>query len=54
LIVNGRYLGLAQAYAMEGEPRHGAEVYSLMRNSDLPPQPYLDTFFDAGTERQDR
>jgi hypothetical protein len=34
--INGRYLGLAQAYVMEGEPRHGAEVYSLMRDSDLP------------------
>jgi hypothetical protein len=52
--VNGRYLGLAQAYVMEGEPHHGAEVYSLIRDSDLPPQPYLDRFFDSGTERHGR
>jgi len=52
--VNGRYLGLAQAYVMEGEPGHGAEVYSLMRDSDLPPQSYLGRFFDSGTERQGR
>ena len=26
-IVNGRYLGLAQAYAMDRELGHGAEVY---------------------------
>jgi pentatricopeptide repeat protein len=52
--VNCRYLGLAQAYAMEGEPRHGAEVYSLMRDSDLPPHSYLDKFFDSGMERQGR
>ena len=52
--VGCRYLGLAQAYVMEGEPRHGAEVYSLMRDSDLLPQPYLDTFFGAGTEPQGR
>jgi hypothetical protein len=52
--VNSRYLGLAQAYAMEGNPRHGAEVYSLPRDSDLPPHSYLDKFFDSGMERHGR
>jgi len=51
-LVDDRYLGLAQAYAMTDEPRHGAETYSLMRDSQLPPAAYLDAFFDTGAERQ--
>ncbi|SCG64273.1 hypothetical protein GA0070213_10871 [Micromonospora humi] len=31
---------------------HGAEVYSLMRDSDLPAGAYLTRFFDTGDERQ--
>lgn len=46
------YLGLAQSYRLAEEPGHGAEVYSLMRTSDLPPDRYLDAFFDTGGERQ--
>jgi len=30
----------------------GAEVFSLLRESDLEPDAYLDAFFDTGTERQ--
>ena len=30
----------------------GAEVFSLMRDSDLTPHEYLDHFFDTGDERQ--
>lgn len=30
----------------------GAEVFSLLRESDLEPDAYLDTFFDTGEERQ--
>ena len=33
-------------------PRDGAEVFSLIRHSDLPPKPYLDRFFSTGTELQ--
>ncbi|PRY15364.1 hypothetical protein [Kineococcus rhizosphaerae] len=47
-----KYLGLAQAYALSDEPGDGAEVFSLMRTSDLPPAAYLDRFFDSGRERQ--
>lgn len=47
-----RYLGLAQAYRMADEPDDGAEVFSLVRVSDLDDEAYLDTFFDTGTERQ--
>ncbi|MEW2591927.1 hypothetical protein [Micromonospora aurantiaca] len=46
------YLGFAQAYRMFDELGHGAEVYSLMRDSELPPDAYLTTFFDTGEERQ--
>jgi hypothetical protein len=46
------YLGLAQAYHLFDEPGHGAEVFSLIRDSSLEPDEYLDTFFDTGSERQ--
>ena len=46
------YLGFAQAYLLADEPATGAEVFSLMRSSDLEPEAYLDTFFDTGSERQ--
>lgn len=29
------------------------EVFSLMRDSDLAPDEYLDRFFSAGSEQQD-
>jgi hypothetical protein len=46
------YTELAQVYALYDEPGHGAEVFSLMRDSDLDTNAYLDTFFDTGRERQ--
>lgn len=46
------YLGLAQSYQLESSPSHATEVFSLMRDSDLEPDDYLDRFFDAGDERQ--
>jgi hypothetical protein len=51
-LVGNRYLGLAQAYRMAEEIGHGAEVYSLIRDSELPPDAYLSAFFDTGRERQ--
>jgi len=48
----GTYLGLAQSYRLIGTPSDGAEVFSLMRHSELGPDDYLDTFFDTGAERQ--
>jgi hypothetical protein len=35
---------------LEGES--GLEVFSLIRDSDLPPEEYVDRFFDTGTEHQ--
>lgn len=46
------YLGLLQAYALPEPPGHGAEVFSLIRDSDLGADDYLDAFFDTGRERQ--
>ena len=46
------YTGLAQAYLLFDAPGHGAEVFSLLRGSDLDPEEYLDRYFDTGTERQ--
>ena len=50
--VDAEYAGMAQGYQLEAEPGHGAEVFSLMRDSDLDADAYLDTFFDTDGERQ--
>ena len=47
-----RDLGLVHAYVLIHEPGQGAEVFSLIRGSELAPEAYLDAFFDTGTERQ--
>ena len=46
------YLGMAQSYQLVEEVSDGAEVFSLMRDSEMEPEEYLDTFFDTGTEHQ--
>lgn len=46
------YLNLAQSYLIGDRPEHGSEVFSLVRDSDLSDDDYLDTFFNTGTERQ--
>jgi hypothetical protein len=44
--------GFAQAYPLaDSPPRDGAEVFSLIRDSALPPKPYVERFFDTGSER---
>ena len=50
--VESTFLGFAQAYVMPEEPGQGAEVFSLLRDSDLDPDSYLDAFFDTGAERE--
>src|SRR5690242_782547 len=42
------YLDFAQAYQLAEEPAHGSEVFSLVRESSLEREKYLDTFFDTG------
>jgi hypothetical protein len=43
-------IGLAQAYNLFADPADGAEVFSLIRRSDLNAQDYLARFFDTGGE----
>jgi hypothetical protein len=43
---------LLQAYRLPAEPSDGAEIFSLIRMSQLRPDPYLSAFFDTGTELQ--
>jgi hypothetical protein len=45
------FIGLSQAYHLADPPGHGAEVFSLMRDSSLSHEVYLDTFFSTGAER---
>lgn len=47
-----RYLGLAQAFQLVEPPADGAEVFSLLRDSQLAPDKYLTTYFDTGDEHQ--
>jgi hypothetical protein len=47
------YLGLAQGYETgKTELTPGSEVFSLLRQSVLPPAEYLDRHFDTGGEHQ--
>ena len=46
------YLGLAQCYLVAETPGDGAEVFSLIRDSDLAPQDYVTKYFDTGREHQ--
>ena len=48
-----QYVELAQAYELVDDPTvQGAEVFSLIRDSALPPSDYVDRFFDTGEEHQ--
>ncbi|MFJ2738928.1 hypothetical protein ACIO3O_04595 [Streptomyces sp. NPDC087440] len=53
ILTGTEYLGLVQTYHLvdETRPGHGSEVYSLMRDSELAPDAYLDRHFDTGGER---
>ena len=47
------FADFGQAYHLaDVPPRNGAEVFSLVRDSALPPKAYLDRFFSTGRERQ--
>ena len=48
---NMEFLGYSQAYALfESVPANGIEIFSLLRESDLDSEIYIDTFFDTGSE----
>lgn len=57
--VDGEDCGLAQVYEPYGDAvgglraaADGCEIFSLVRQSDLSPGEYLDSFFDTGREQQ--
>src|SRR5262245_46148665 len=52
--LGGENTTLAQAFhlAVGDDIDEGAEVFSLIRDSSLSAQEYVDQFFDTGTERQ--
>ncbi len=51
--VNASYLGHSQAFHIyDGQIAHGSEVFSLMRDSSLSPDDYIDHFFSTGMERE--
>jgi hypothetical protein len=47
-----KYLKLAQSFHLFEPPDDGKEVFSLIRESELPPDEYLNAFFDTGNESQ--
>lgn len=47
-------LDFRQSYALLPVPGHGAEVFSLIRESGLPPEAYISAFFDTGAEKHQR
>jgi len=51
--LGSEYLDMAQAYWIgRDRPAAGTEIFSLLRDSDLCPDDYLDSFFDTGRERE--
>jgi hypothetical protein len=47
------FLDLLQAYALTDPlDASSVEVFSLLRESELPPKQYIDRHFDTGRERQ--
>jgi len=51
--IGWQYLGLSQAYRISADQiEPGVEVFSLIRDSELPSETYLDRFFATGAEHQ--
>ena len=49
---DGESIGYHMVFELDdGSLRSGSELFSLMRDSDLTPNEYLDHFHDTGTER---
>tara|TARA_R110001592_G_scaffold159604_1_gene391217 strand:+ start:1224 stop:1931 length:708 start_codon:yes stop_codon:yes gene_type:complete len=45
------YLNFIDCFQIfDAKPEGGAEVYSLMRKSELPPEEYIDRFYESGDE----
>lgn len=51
--VGVEFIEFSQAYLLADDPRDsGAEVFSLIRDSDLPPKEYAARYFSTGAERE--
>jgi len=46
-------LSLYQSFELSDAPQDGAEVFSLIRRSELQPDAYLDSFFSTGSELEE-
>lgn len=52
--VSGTFSGYVSVFELSEEQiGDGAEVFSLMRDSDLPADQYIDRFYTTGDERSD-
>jgi hypothetical protein len=50
--LRSEYLQIAQAYWIGPDrPGEGAELFSLLRDSELDADDYIDAFYDTGSER---
>jgi hypothetical protein len=47
-----KVLVLFQSFELFGPPGDGVEVFSLIRDSELTADEYVDSFFDTGSEHQ--
>jgi hypothetical protein len=53
-MADARHVGLVGVFCLpEDEPRHGSEVFSAQRHSDLAAEDYIRTFFRTGNELPD-
>lgn len=50
VLFNGRLVPFCQVYELPSEPGHGAEVFSLIRQSELSREEYVRRFFSTGDE----
>jgi len=46
-----KYTGFCTSFQLFDQPIAGKEIYSIIRNSDLDPEQYLDEHYDTGEER---
>ena len=46
-----KYTGFCTSFQLFDQPISGKEIYSIIRNSDLDPEQYLDEHYDTGEER---
>lgn len=50
-LTGAKYAGYSMTFHMYTDPAEGKEVFSIIRDSDLETDEYLDQFYDTGNER---